>query len=438
MAEEPAVVPMVEDAPIIEEIDELRDSFELLEEQGGGDADQLLTLLRSCPLRVDDVAVKIKEKILTRLARLYSQAKRYDDVMGLLKQNDDFFGAVPKAKTAKIVRSILTIVAEAPDSLDVQVKLCKDVIEWCKAEKRTFLRQRVEAKLATLLLDQKDLNGALALVNSLLYELKKLDDKQMLTEVHLTEARVYHALQNIPKSKSSLTASRTAANSIYVVPLLQAELDEMSGILHCEEGDNGTAFSYFLEAFEAYDPVNDPRAVKCLKYMILAKVLSNQLQEVPALLSGKFALKHTGPDLEAMAAITRAAKSRSLEDFKAAVAAHEARLKTDNLISHHLDVLYESMFEANLLKIIHPFSSVEIAHVARRINLKIEVVEKKLSQMILDHRFSGILDQGRGHLVIFDHSTEDVSFSKGLEVVENMNKVVEVLVGRAQRLNKAT
>jgi 26S proteasome regulatory subunit N6 len=58
--------------------------------------------------------------------------------------------------------------------------------------------------------------------------------------------------------------------------------------------------------------------------------------------------------------------------------------------------------------------------------------------MILDHRFSGILDQGRGHLVIFDHSTDDVSFSKGLEVVENMNKVVEVLVGRAQRLNKAT
>jgi hypothetical protein len=27
----------------------------------------------------------------------------------------------------------------------------------------------------------------------------------------------------------------------------QAELDEMSGILHCEEEDNLTAFSYFLE-----------------------------------------------------------------------------------------------------------------------------------------------------------------------------------------------
>ena len=154
----------------------------------------------------------------------------FDDVLSLLKSNGDFFSSIPKARTAKIVRNILNIVDTIPDSLDVQIGLCKDVIEWCKVEKRTFLKQRIEAKvanflsyflfiysnadlfylifdiliygfikLANLFLTRKDTTDALTLINSLLKELKKLDDKQMLTECHLTEARIYHSLQNIPK-----------------------------------------------------------------------------------------------------------------------------------------------------------------------------------------------------------------------------------------------
>jgi hypothetical protein len=75
----------------------------------------------------------------------------FDNVMQLLRDCNDFFSNIPKAKTAKIVRNIIDIVAKSPDSLDVQIALCKDVIEWCKVEKRTFLRQRIESKVSTRL-----------------------------------------------------------------------------------------------------------------------------------------------------------------------------------------------------------------------------------------------------------------------------------------------
>jgi 26S proteasome regulatory subunit N6 len=373
-----------------------------------------------------------------RLTKIYASARQFQEVMSLMKNSNSLFNAIPKAKTAKIVRTILDIVGEVPESLDIQVDLCREVIDWCKAEKRTFLRQRVESKLAVLLWTRRESTAALALVTTLLSELKKLDDKQMLTETHLVESRIHHSLENVPKAKAALTASRTAANSIYVTPLLQAELDEMSGTLQCEEGDSTTAYSYFLEAFDAYDKIKDSRAMACLKYMCLCKVLSNSAGEVPSILANKSSIKYLGEEIEAMSAVARAAKDRSLEQFQAAVSKYAQYLKPDDLISHHLDILFEKMLESNLLKIISPFSCVEVSRVAELIKMPVVEVEKKLSQMILDRLISGILDQGKGHLIVFEPTKEDGTFSKGSEILTNVGMVVEALAGRAKGLNKVS
>ena len=41
----------------------------------------------------------------------------------------------------------------------------------------------------------------LSLINPLCKEVKKLDDKHLLVEIHLTESKLHFALQNVPKSK---------------------------------------------------------------------------------------------------------------------------------------------------------------------------------------------------------------------------------------------
>ena len=46
-------------------------------------------------------------------------------------------------------------------------------------------------------------------------------------------------------------------------------------------------------------------------------------------------------------------QARSLEQFQGSVATFSAYLKTDDLIAHHLDELYDNMLEANLLKVRH-------------------------------------------------------------------------------------
>ena len=55
-------------------------------------------------------------------------------------------------------------------------------------------------------LDTKMYTDAIALIGTLLKELKRLDDKMVLVEVQLLESRVYHALRNLPKSRVDFKA----------------------------------------------------------------------------------------------------------------------------------------------------------------------------------------------------------------------------------------
>ena len=61
-------------------------------------------------------------------------------------------------------------------------------------------------------------------------------------------------------------------------------------------------------------------------------------------------------------------------------------------------------------------------------------MEKKLSQMILDHKFQGILDQETGVLIIFDASERDSTYDDVLETIGAMSKVVDRLYQSAQKL----
>jgi 26S proteasome regulatory subunit N6 len=46
------------------------------------------------------------------------------------------------------------------------VEVCREQAEWARAEKRTFLRQRIELRLAALLLGQAEYKPALAIIGT--------------------------------------------------------------------------------------------------------------------------------------------------------------------------------------------------------------------------------------------------------------------------------
>merc|ERR1711920_864041 len=106
---------------------------------------------------------------------------------------------------------------------------------------------------ASLYLLEAKYQDALEILTKNLAEVKKLDDKLLLVEIHLIECRTHYAVQNIPKAKAALTAAKTNANAIHCPPLLQADIDLWSGIIAAREKDYRTSFSYFYEGFEAFN-----------------------------------------------------------------------------------------------------------------------------------------------------------------------------------------
>jgi 26S proteasome regulatory subunit N6 len=376
-----------------------------------------------------------QETAILELGKIYQKTSQPAKLQSLISESRAVLGNFAKSKTAKIVKTLIEDFDAISGALDMQITATKESIEWAITSKLSFLRQSLQLKLSDLLYQKTLYQEALKIITDLLREYKKLDDKSSLVEVQLLESKIYHALRNIPKSKAALTSARTSANSIYCPTLLQAELDCQSGIVNAEDKDYKTAFSYFFESFEGFNSQDDKRSIVVLKYMLLTKIMLNLIDDVNNILGHKNVVKFQSKDIDAMKAIAVAYSNRSLKEFEHTLLEYSTELKSDPIIKSHFNALYDNLLEQNLLKIIESYSCVELSHISKTIGLSLQQVEGKLSQMILDKVFYGVLDQGNGWLIIYDEPRKDAAYESSLELVKSLSSVVDLLYEKASSLN---
>ena len=137
-------------------------------------------------------------------------------------------------------------------------------------------------------------------------------------------------------------------------------------------------YSYFFESFEGFNTLEEHElAAASLKYMLLCKIMTNSPSDVHAIIHGKAGIKYAGVEVDAMRSLADAHKERSLKSFEACLLQFKPQLADDVVVSAHITSLYETLLEANLLRILEPFSRVQLAHVATLIALPLVRVEAK-------------------------------------------------------------
>lgn len=429
---------------------------------------------------MDDATVRLREMAILKAGEIIQKQGDAASLDRFVRSLESKWNSLPRAKAARLIRTLLDLFDSITEAhlpgeereavRRFQMFLCRDLLDWATRDNRAFLRQSLQLRLAGLYLENRLYGESLALVSQLQRDLKKMDDKLTLVEVHLLECRIYFQLRNGPKAKAALTAARSNSNAVYCPPLVQAALDMQSGMVYADESDFKTAYSYFVEALDSYASQGHPRGSLALKYMLLCKIMMQPHHEKEtgmasqqvslssvkptineATTAGKtdeFNLatileRHQGKntryaldpqDLAALQAVASAYRRRSLRDFELALSTYPTQLGTDPMIHQHFQNLYEQLLTGNLLRLVAPYSRVQLAHISQQIDLPIAVVEAKLSIMILDGKLSAIIDQHAQCLIMVEKPIYDQSFVGALETIKHLDGAFDALYQKATKI----
>jgi 26S proteasome regulatory subunit N6 len=290
-------------------------------------------------------------------------------------------------------------------------ELCKEIVTFCENSNNISMKNRIQTRLAELYYLHGYHNQAVETVQKALVDLKRYEDNLGLIVIQLIESKIHYATKGITKAKAALTSVKTLVTKVYIEPKLQAEIDMHAGILSAHERDFGLAYSYFYESFDVYNlpHVKKPKkALRALQYMLLCKIMGGSIDDVNGIIYGKQGRAYYGNEVEALKGIEQAVRAKSVAVLKANMEKYRQFLVNDPIIVHHLLFLENDLLEKNLIKIIQPYSVVEIEFITNSIGLPYFEILTKLSQMILDKKINGILDQGRGSLIVYEETQSNV------------------------------
>ena len=338
---------------------------------------------------------------------------------------------------AKLFRELLDDLSPFPKPIPAQFEnLSKFILQWSISSNISFLQSKAELKLAEILGKRTQLREAVRYVESVIKDARVIDDKHLLVEAHLLETKLQFEMENLPKAKSALTACRANSNSVFCSTLLIAEIETTAGMIHIFENDYKIAYSYFYEAFEMFHQnKKSGHSLENFQYIVLCKIMAGLDDEADNLFNGRFGIIYGEQGFSPiMRQILEANKKKSLVQLEKILSEHGQVIKDNAIITSQITLLYENLLEKNILKLTKPYTKVQLSYLSLKLGVDVKRIEKKISEMILDEKLKGTLDQGIGNLILFRDDELDPMYKNSLQILDNMESVVEALFEKTKKL----
>jgi len=208
-------------------------------------------------------------------------------------------------------------------------------------------------------------------------------------------------------------------------PLILGVIRECGGKMHLREGEFEKAHTDFFEAFKNYDESGSPRRTTCLKYLVLANMLMKS--GINPFDSQEAKPYKNDVEILAMTNLVTAYQNNDINEFEKILKINRQTIMEDTFIREHIEDLLRNIRTQVLIKLIKPYTRINIKFISGELNIDPTDVESLLVSCILDSTINGRIDQVTGVLEL-DKNNEDTARYTALDKwntqLNNLQKLV--------------
>ncbi|KAF0719501.1 Aste57867_1001 [Aphanomyces stellatus] len=226
-------------------------------------------------------------------------------------------------------------------------------------------------------------------------------DSQLL-EVYALQIQLY-TVEKDNKKLVELYEKALCVKPGVAHPRIVGVIRECGGKMHMMQGEWDKARNAFFEGFKNFDEAGEARRLQCLKYLVLANMLSDS--KINVFDSQEAKPYEQDKEITAMTQLTDAFMNDDIRQFETILNRNRKTIMYDGFIKHYVDNLLRTIRSKVVLKILKPYQVVRLSYIAAELNgIDRADVEQLLAALILDGKIRGRIDQMQGLVVL--HSSE--------------------------------
>lgn len=334
-------------------------------------------------------ALKQMIKINFKLGHFDEMMKRYQQLLTYIKS------AVTRNYSEKSINSILDYISTSKQ-MELLQNFYETTLDALKEAKNERLWFKTNTKLGKLYYDREDYNKLQKILKQLHLSCQTdegeddLKKGTQLLEIYALEIQMYTAQKNNKKLKALYEQSLHIKSAI-PHPLIMGVIRECGGKMHLREGEYEKAHTDFFEAFKNYDESGSPRRTTCLKYLVLANMLMKS--GINPFDSQETKPYKNDPEILAMTNLVSSYQNNDINEFETILKTNRRNIMEDPFIREHIEDLLRNIRTQVLIKLINPYTRIQIPFISKELNIEPAEVENLLVSCILDNAIMGRIDQ---------------------------------------------